>query len=216
MSSSFVTPPMFNVLEGIDGAGTTTQAERLVTHLSGLGRKAHGTREPSQGPIGLLLRDLLRGEHAPQPGRPVDGRTMALLFAADRIDHLEREIEPQLAAGYDVVARNDAVNYTTTTVLYNPGAEDAAQPLVARFHRVVWMGDLNYRIHGPRGGLQEDVPAADLGCKTQERLQRSLLTRLSGKGIQPGREGETQGAEGREVREPARAVRRVGRAEPER
>ncbi|MBI4509372.1 MAG: dTMP kinase [Deltaproteobacteria bacterium] len=87
------------VLEGIDGAGTTTQAERLVLALRASGRDAHLTRQPSGGPIGRLLRDFLLGEHA-----PVDPTTMALLFAADRADHLSREVEPALRRGAIVVS----------------------------------------------------------------------------------------------------------------
>jgi dTMP kinase len=95
---------IFVVLEGIDGSGTTTQLERLGRHLEGRGRRAHGTREPSRGPVGLLLRELLLGQHALPDGAPADGQAMALLFAADRRDHLRREIEPNLAAGIDVVS----------------------------------------------------------------------------------------------------------------
>jgi dTMP kinase len=86
----------FIVLEGIDGAGTTTQAERLGARL---GARVHLTREPSDGPVGVEIRKLLRGAHA-----PFDHRALALLFAADRLDHLRREIEPALARGVHVVS----------------------------------------------------------------------------------------------------------------
>ena len=91
------------VLEGLDGAGTTTQARRLVEQLRALGRKAHLTREPSDGPIGRLIRELLTGQHA-IPGAAIRQSTFGLLFAADRLDHLQREVEPQLAAGAMVVS----------------------------------------------------------------------------------------------------------------
>ena len=52
------------VLEGLDGAGTTTQVKRLVEYLNGHGTRAHATREPSDGPIGGLLRQMLTGGHA--------------------------------------------------------------------------------------------------------------------------------------------------------
>ena len=104
MTSAAGSSPLFIVLEGIDGAGTTTQTERLVAHLRRRGRAAHGTREPSAGPVGRLLREMLAGGHAPAPGQRVAGDTMALLFAADRRDHLDREIEPMLRAGSDVVS----------------------------------------------------------------------------------------------------------------
>ena len=91
------------VLEGLDGAGTTTQVKRLVEHLRASGRAAHATREPSDGPIGKLIREMLTGGHA-IPGQSLSQSTFGLLFAADRLDHLQREVEPQLAAGAIVVS----------------------------------------------------------------------------------------------------------------
>jgi len=91
------------VLEGLDGAGTTTQAKRLVAHLTAKGGKAHLTREPSDGPIGRLIREMLTGGHA-IPDQSISQGTFGLLFAADRLDHLQREVEVQLAAGATVVS----------------------------------------------------------------------------------------------------------------
>ncbi|MEO8705902.1 MAG: dTMP kinase [Kofleriaceae bacterium] len=91
------------VLEGLDGAGTTTQAKRLVAHLRAAGGVAHATREPSDGPIGKLIREMLTGGHAIADAALSQG-TFGLLFAADRLDHLQREVEPQLAAGATVVS----------------------------------------------------------------------------------------------------------------
>jgi dTMP kinase len=91
------------VLEGLDGAGTTTQSRRLVAHLRGRGQAAHLTREPSDGPIGRLIREMLTGGHA-LAGEPISQSTFGLLFAADRLDHMQREVEPQLAAGAIVVS----------------------------------------------------------------------------------------------------------------
>lgn len=95
---------MLIVLEGLDGAGTTTQAKRLVEHLGATGRRAHLTREPSDGPVGKLLRQMLTGGHALTSGDKLSQATFGLLFAADRMDHLQREVEPALAAGAVVVS----------------------------------------------------------------------------------------------------------------
>jgi len=91
------------VLEGLDGAGTTTQARRLVGHLQGRGQPAHLTREPSDGPIGRLIREMLTGHHA-LPDVRIGQSTFGLLFAADRLDHMQREVEPRLAGGVTVVS----------------------------------------------------------------------------------------------------------------
>ncbi|HEX4450883.1 MAG TPA: dTMP kinase [Kofleriaceae bacterium] len=91
------------VLEGLDGAGTTTQARRLVAQLTQEGRAAHLTREPSDGPVGKLIREMLGGGHA-IAGQKLSQGTFGLLFAADRMDHLQREVEPALARGETVVS----------------------------------------------------------------------------------------------------------------
>jgi dTMP kinase len=95
-----VTAGRLIVLEGLDGAGTTTQARRLVAHL---GARAHLTREPSDGPVGKLIREMLTGGHAIDD-TAIAQSTFGLLFAADRLDHLQREVEPAIAAGKLVVS----------------------------------------------------------------------------------------------------------------
>ena len=89
----------FIVLEGIDGSGTTTQAARLVASLRASGHAVVATREPSDGPIGVVLRQALTRRLA-----GLSDRALALLFAADRLDHLASVVEPALAEGKVVVS----------------------------------------------------------------------------------------------------------------
>jgi dTMP kinase len=91
------------VIEGLDGAGTTTQVRRLVEHLTARGQRAHATREPSDGPVGRLIREMLTGAHA-IAGEKLSQSTFGLLFAADRLDHMQREVEPAITAGTVVVS----------------------------------------------------------------------------------------------------------------
>jgi dTMP kinase len=133
----------FIVLEGIDGAGTTTQTERLVAHLRARGRQAAATREPTDGPIGRLLRELLLGQHRTGDGAAVGGSTMALLFAADRLDHLQREIEPLLAAGTDVVSDR----YLLSSLAYQ--AVEADRPWIVSLARGVRQPDLTILVDLP-------------------------------------------------------------------
>ncbi|MCB9730212.1 MAG: dTMP kinase [Deltaproteobacteria bacterium] len=97
----------FIVLEGIDGSGTTTQVAYLVSWLLERGELVHGTRQPSTGPVGSLLRQVLSGRvvgrGAEGKPAPVDPTAVALLFAADRIDHVASEITPHLEAGRHVI-----------------------------------------------------------------------------------------------------------------
>jgi dTMP kinase len=95
---------LFLVLEGLDGAGTTTQAERLAGWLRARGRRAHVTAEPSRGPAGALVRQVLSRRVTGAGGRPFDPAALALLFAADRLDHWDAEIGPRLEQGTDVVS----------------------------------------------------------------------------------------------------------------
>jgi dTMP kinase len=97
-------PGLFVVLEGIDGAGTTTQAERLSAALRAEGRRVLTTREPSDGPLGALLRQALAGRLVlPNQAGPMAKETLALLFAADRTDHLAAQVRPALEAGTVVI-----------------------------------------------------------------------------------------------------------------
>jgi dTMP kinase len=94
---------MFIALEGIDGAGTTTQARRLSEWFAARALPAFATFEPSAGRIGRLIREYLAGKvDAPDVDRHF--HTLALLFAADRLDHLAREVEPRLGSGIHVVS----------------------------------------------------------------------------------------------------------------
>ncbi|RLG52974.1 MAG: dTMP kinase [Thermoproteota archaeon] len=88
---------LFIVLEGIDGAGVSTQARIAAEWLERAGRVVVKTAEPTEGPIGSLIRQALRGEVK------VGMRALALLFAADRVEHYYKLILPSLEAGRDVV-----------------------------------------------------------------------------------------------------------------
>jgi dTMP kinase len=89
---------LFLVLEGIDGSGTTTQREKLGAYLRDKGIEVHLTAEPSTGPVGELIRSVLRHE------KELSAPALALLFAGDRLDHQTREIEPALERGAVVVS----------------------------------------------------------------------------------------------------------------
>jgi dTMP kinase len=107
----------FIVLEGIDGAGTTTQSRLLYEAFVRENSPIHLTQEPSDGPVGMIIRQILSGRLVSKglsgprsPGWP----TMALLFAADRLDHLEGEMLPNLADGITVVSDR----YVYSSLLY--------------------------------------------------------------------------------------------------
>ncbi len=72
----------FIVFEGIDGSGKSTQIENISQWLTGMGHAVYPTFEPTDGPVGSLIRKMLTGKVE------TDQRTIASLFAADRTDHL--------------------------------------------------------------------------------------------------------------------------------
>jgi dTMP kinase len=123
------------VLEGIDGAGTTTQLARVARHY---GERVYTTHEPSDGPVGMLVREILRGGHA-----PFDHAALALLFAADRRDHLAREIEPRLAEGVHVVTDR----YLISSLVYQGRFIDA--DVVRAINRGMRAADLTLFLEVP-------------------------------------------------------------------
>lgn len=72
----------FFALEGIDGSGKSTQLRLLARRLEEIGIPCLTTCEPTDGPIGRLLRQVLAGQVE------CDSRVTAPLFTADRLDHL--------------------------------------------------------------------------------------------------------------------------------
>jgi dTMP kinase len=140
----------FVVLEGIDGAGTTTQANKLVERIRKDGLAARYTREPCDGPIGSLVRQVLTGRIVTPGGRAPNWATMALLFAADRMDHVESEIEPFLAQGGVIVSdRYDASSLAYQSVSSGRGSDNAVE----------WIRQLNKYAMRPDLTIVVDLPA---------------------------------------------------------
>jgi dTMP kinase len=136
------------VLEGIDGAGTTTHVARLAERLRSQRVPVRATREPSDGPVGTLVRQVLTGRLVVPGGRAPGWVTMALLFAADRMDHVESEIEPFLAEGGVVVSdRYDASSLAYQSVSSGSQAKDAVE----------WIRTLNRYVRRPDLTIVLDV-----------------------------------------------------------
>lgn len=83
-------PGLFIVFEGLDGSGSSSQAELLTNSLKASGHKVFLTKEPTNHIIGGLIRGQLTDVW--KSGM----ECLQLLFAADRAHHLEREIIPAL------------------------------------------------------------------------------------------------------------------------
>ena len=94
----------FIVIEGIDGAGTTTQTRLAAEWLRSMKLDVVETREPTAGPVGKLIRAALSSRFPGREGHAVEPELFALLFAADRMDHMAAIVEPALDDGKIVLS----------------------------------------------------------------------------------------------------------------
>jgi dTMP kinase len=111
VSKTFKLPlaPSFIAFEGINGCGKTTLHKLLSAHLQKLGKTVCDTREPGGTPLGQELRRILLDWQ----GDPKSHRAELLLFAADRAEHVDKVIRPNLAGGSWVLT--DRFIYSTIT-----------------------------------------------------------------------------------------------------
>jgi dTMP kinase len=153
---------LFIVLEGVDGAGTTTHTRRLAERLRGRGLPVTTTREPSDGPVGVLIRQILTGRVV-VPGisgnRPSSWSTMALLFAADRLDHIEATITPNLMDGVTVIS--DRYDHSSVAYQSITGGDDA--------DTVEWVQRINQHARRPDLTLVLDVSPKEAARRRAER-----------------------------------------------
>lgn len=168
------------VLEGIDGAGTTTQMGRLAEHLRSQGIATHVTREPSTGPIGKLIRAMLTGDLDNASRERTE--MMALLFAADRIDHNVGEIEPALVRGEWVISDR----YDLSSLTYQSAQAARAAGEGWDTERIAWIRAQNRFAMRPDVTFVIDVPAniarerrAQRGGKDELYEVDALQTRLA-------------------------------------
>lgn len=120
---------MFITFEGIDGSGKSTQARLLAEHLRARGHEVVLTREPGGSPGAEEIRRLvLEGD----PER-WSAETEILLFTAARRDHLERVIEPALAAGKVVISDR----FADSTRMYQGLSRGDLRGVVDRLHALM-------------------------------------------------------------------------------
>lgn len=156
----------FVVLEGIDGAGTTTQVARLAERLKKGARPVRATREPSDGPVGTLVRQVLTGRIVLPGGRAPGWATMALLFAADRMDHVESEIVPFISSGGIMLSdRYDASSLAYQSVSSGRGGDAT----------VDWIHSLNRYALRPDLTIVLDVPPSLAAARREARGEAAQL-----------------------------------------
>ena len=163
MSTSTTTPGLFVVFEGGDGVGKSTQVVELVSRLRTRRIEPVVTRQPGGTPIGEKLRELLL-----DPGHPeLTARTEALVYAADKAQHVEEVILPALAHGKVVVCDR----YVDSMIAYQGAG------------RVLDLAEVEQVARWATGGLRPDLtvlldidPAeAVANIRQQDRLEAAGL-----------------------------------------
>ncbi len=121
----------FIALEGGDGAGKSTQVEALAEWIRNKGHEVVVTKEPGSTPIGKRLRSILLDVSS----SGISHRAEALLYAADRAEHIETVVRPALERGAVVISDR----YIDSSVAYQGAGRDLSPTEIARISR--WATD---------------------------------------------------------------------------
>ena len=156
---------VFVVLEGLDGSGTTTQAELLAQWFAGEGArfgKCVSTCEPTPGPAGSIARMVLNHRFA------LDSKTMALLFAADRTDHVHKTGDNLQEPGISHLLRQGVHVVCDRYLLSSLAYQSLDLPMA-------WVAQINGQVIAPDITIYIDVaPHISMGRLQEGRFHRDL------------------------------------------
>jgi dTMP kinase len=160
---STINKKLFIVLEGIDGSGTSTQAELLKQYFQSQGDKAVISPEPSAGPIGNLIRDTLKQRIFFTSDRELFDEQMAYLFAADRHDHLYNDIDgvfKLIERGFQVIS----TRYYFSSLAYNCHTPE----------QFTFVSNLNNKFPNPDLVIYLDLPVDVSLSRLKERTLQEI------------------------------------------
>ena len=126
------------VFEGVEGCGKTTQIQLCSQWLESLNISVVLTREPGGTELGKDLRRLLLEK---SPNKPVGEVTELLLYAADRAQHIEEELKPNLATGKYILCDR----YTDSTIAYQGYGRGLNMSIINQLNQIA------------TGGLESDL-----------------------------------------------------------
>lgn len=168
---------LFITFEGLEGAGKSTQARRLVEHLRGEGYPAVLTREPGGTPLGEAIRRILAD---PDHGE-MDELTEVLLFAAARRQHVQQVIRPHLQEGAVVVCDR----FSDATLAYQGFGRGVHLTLIRELDETITWGvrpDLTFYLdidpYQSLSRVRERYRESDQPPDRLERLQVSFFERV--------------------------------------
>ena len=167
----------FLSFEGIDGCGKSTQAKFLVAHFMAKGQEVLCTREPGGSPGAEAIRGLLLTGDTDK----WSAETELLLFTAARGDHLEKTIEPALAAGQMVICDR----FADSTRVYQGATRGDLRTKVDQLHAAMigrepdltLIIDVDPKIALARGLARNsgEDRFEDFGLEFQEKLRIGFL-----------------------------------------
>ncbi|MBD2690498.1 dTMP kinase [Anabaena catenula] len=121
------------VFEGVEGCGKTTQMEMCSLWLESQGVSVILTREPGGTELGSHLRRLLLEK---SEDKPVGEVTELLLYAADRAQHIEQELKPNLAVGKYILCDR----YTDSTIAYQGYGRGLSMSIINQLNNIATDG----------------------------------------------------------------------------
>lgn len=145
---------MFLTFEGGEGCGKSTHVKLLAEHLISQGREVVVTHEPGGTPVGEAIRRTLLNKET-----GLEVLSEIFLFAADRVEHLEKVIKPALSAGKVVISDR----YIDSTIAYQLGGRGLPEDLVRYINWVSCKGlipDITFLL---------DVPVEEGLKRTRQR-----------------------------------------------
>jgi dTMP kinase len=163
----------FIAIEGCDGAGKTIQTKRLAENLRDRGEEVLKTQEPTDFRCGKAVYDAIENDLSPEAA--------GMQFAADRLQHLERRIEPALSTGKTVVCDR----YAHSSLAYQPALQHRNREVdlerVHQFNREITRPDLTVLLDiDPSVGLErvrrrdKEVEEYE-GIDLQRQVRRNYL-----------------------------------------
>jgi dTMP kinase len=172
-----MTDMKFLSFEGIDGCGKSTQAKFLVAHFMAKGQEVLRTREPGGSPGAEAIRRLLLTGDTDK----WSAETELLLFTAARRDHLEKTIEPALAAGQMVICDR----FADSTRVYQGATRGDLRAKVDQLHAAMigrepdltLIIDVDPKVALARGLARNsgEDRFEDFGLEFQEKLRTGFL-----------------------------------------
>jgi dTMP kinase len=161
-------PGLFITLEGIEGSGKTTQAERLAESLESEGLAVLRTREPGGTELAEKIRDLVLNKEK----EPVHAETELLLFLAARAQHVRERIRPALERGEIVICDR----FSDATRAYQGAGRRIGESALGQFD--VWAtGGLT-----PHRTYLIDIPVADGIARAKHRQGLRGIDRIESEG----------------------------------